>query len=498
MKFCGYCGKQISDDMRFCMHCGKEVPILAENASARSPEGSASQTELTSQASPTAPENNEQVVPPNIPEALDYIALREEGKLGEGLNEQAELKEADTIASNIETQKNDFPYVGKTCPFCQYTIKPVDDILVCPECNTPHHTECVQSNGGKCTTFGCKGEPKSIIVQEPVENINKETVLHTNDPVPGIVIKSESIVKNDNTTPNLKARRNKIIAVVAIVVAAIAISIYFNGNITWTSKDGNYSGQVKWGVRHGKGTLVTPDGTQYIGNWVNGDITEGKLIRPRGAEYEGTFYDGKKVRGTITMPDGTKYTGNFRNDELDGNVVIAYKSGEIIEGEYSHGRENGESRRFPPRNSDDDGFMFVSKWVQGKQVGSEQKKAAIILKDIRVRNEYSGGAYINDWNTRFPKSSIRYIRVTAQVESLSPYSQVGKIMVKYILPNGGIMKLANGSSPAGGTAMVSTSGAGGITFATGQPEYSPFNYGRNYIELYWKGILIGETYFDVY
>lgn len=45
--------------------------------------------------------------------------------------------------------------INKTCPYCQTNIKQGADLIVCPECGTPHHKECWSENRG-CTTFGCK------------------------------------------------------------------------------------------------------------------------------------------------------------------------------------------------------------------------------------------------------------------------------------------------------------------------------------------------------
>lgn len=47
-------------------------------------------------------------------------------------------------------------YVGKTCPYCQYTIKSDAVIAVCSDCGIPHHKECWLENNG-CTTFACRG-----------------------------------------------------------------------------------------------------------------------------------------------------------------------------------------------------------------------------------------------------------------------------------------------------------------------------------------------------
>ncbi|WP_455529955.1 RING finger protein [Ruminococcus sp.] len=33
-------------------------------------------------------------------------------------------------------------YIGEKCPVCQKEFTAEDDIVVCPECGTPHHREC--------------------------------------------------------------------------------------------------------------------------------------------------------------------------------------------------------------------------------------------------------------------------------------------------------------------------------------------------------------------
>lgn len=50
-------------------------------------------------------------------------------------------------------------YTGKICPFCKTEFKPGDEIVVCSECDMPHHKDCWIENQG-CTTFGCLGTIK--------------------------------------------------------------------------------------------------------------------------------------------------------------------------------------------------------------------------------------------------------------------------------------------------------------------------------------------------
>lgn len=47
-------------------------------------------------------------------------------------------------------------YTGKICPYCKTEFRPGDDIIVCSECDMPHHKDCWVENQG-CTTFGCSG-----------------------------------------------------------------------------------------------------------------------------------------------------------------------------------------------------------------------------------------------------------------------------------------------------------------------------------------------------
>lgn len=54
--------------------------------------------------------------------------------------------------------------VGKTCPFCQFIIKPTEKTVVCNQCGMAHHEECWNENENKCTTFGCCGVQKNLFI----------------------------------------------------------------------------------------------------------------------------------------------------------------------------------------------------------------------------------------------------------------------------------------------------------------------------------------------
>ena len=52
-------------------------------------------------------------------------------------------------------------YVGKICPYCKCTIREDDDVVICSECEMPHHRDCWVENQG-CTTFGCTGTIQGV------------------------------------------------------------------------------------------------------------------------------------------------------------------------------------------------------------------------------------------------------------------------------------------------------------------------------------------------
>lgn len=52
-------------------------------------------------------------------------------------------------------------YIGKTCPYCKSEFKEGDNIVVCSDCDMPHHAECWVENQG-CTTFGCQGTIQGV------------------------------------------------------------------------------------------------------------------------------------------------------------------------------------------------------------------------------------------------------------------------------------------------------------------------------------------------
>ena len=70
-------------------------------------------------------------------------------------------------------------YVGKICPFCKCEFEENDEIVVCSDCEMPHHKDCWIENQG-CTTFGCSGTIQGIdgaeVTMPAAENAEERTI----------------------------------------------------------------------------------------------------------------------------------------------------------------------------------------------------------------------------------------------------------------------------------------------------------------------------------
>ena len=49
------------------------------------------------------------------------------------------------------------PFLGEECALCKQPFSPMEEVIVCPEDGSRHHTQCWRTNGNKCTAYGCQG-----------------------------------------------------------------------------------------------------------------------------------------------------------------------------------------------------------------------------------------------------------------------------------------------------------------------------------------------------
>jgi hypothetical protein len=122
-----------------------------------------------------------------------------------------------------------------------------------------------------------------------------------------------------------------------------AVGIWVDGEIsegTIRLPDGTqYIGQWQYRERDGEGILIQPDGTRYVGEFDSGRRHGwGITVYPDGRKYAGQFDKGQRTGwGTLTYPDGRRYVGEFRNGARTGQGTMLYPDGRTVSGRFVDG-----------------------------------------------------------------------------------------------------------------------------------------------------------------
>lgn len=157
-----------------------------------------------------------------------------------------------------------------------------------------------------------------------------------------------------------------------------------------TLADGTvYDGEWVGGVRHGRGTMIKPDGSIYEGQFEFGSVHGfasytlsqgakyegqwragkqdgiGKEVSTEGAIYEGQFKDGKKQgKAAIYFPDGAQYIGEVLDSKLSGHGKYMFSNGHVYEGQFESDVMNGDAVYTWP-----DGIQYVGQYRENKKDG---------------------------------------------------------------------------------------------------------------------------------
>lgn len=112
--------------------------------------------------------------------------------------------------------------------------------------------------------------------------------------------------------------RTPVYILIAILIVAFVYQICSWTVLTTTKTinipgQGIYTGQVKNGYFHGKGSWQSDVGVTYTG------------------EFKKGLYDGS---GIMTFANGASYTGGFKEGYLHGHGVMTFPDGSIHEGEW--------------------------------------------------------------------------------------------------------------------------------------------------------------------
>jgi len=168
----------------------------------------------------------------------------------------------------------------------------------------------------------------------------------------------------------------------------------------------SYVGDLKDGLKHGKGIYKYVSGDVYEGDfkddlshgkgiykWASGNVYEGDYKDDKkngkgiykwedGNVYEGDYkYDKKNGKGIYKWADGDVYEGDFKDDLKHGKGIYKYVSGDVYEGDFKDNLSHGKGI-----------YKYVSGNVYEGDYKDDKKNGKGILKDAKGTVLYQG-----DW-----------------------------------------------------------------------------------------------------
>ncbi|GHU64755.1 hypothetical protein AGMMS49983_11180 [Clostridia bacterium] len=88
-------------------------------------------------------------------EGADFVVTVLSSALGWQIQSPMQINESKDRAENTQKIRKRNSVIEKICPYCMTEIKVDEEVVLCSQCDMPHHRECWTENGG-CTTFGCQ------------------------------------------------------------------------------------------------------------------------------------------------------------------------------------------------------------------------------------------------------------------------------------------------------------------------------------------------------
>lgn len=155
---CGHCSKEIIiGDAKFCPYCSSDLSVCP-NCGKRNPDEALFCMYCTA---PLRASDKDVFAAQDVSAKNPVPNSKANGTGGKIL----------PVPKDRRMKSAPNPYMGKTCPYCQAPFKDGTDVVLCRDCNMPHHRGCWEENGNKCTTFGCAG----AVARTPEQSTDTES-----------------------------------------------------------------------------------------------------------------------------------------------------------------------------------------------------------------------------------------------------------------------------------------------------------------------------------
>ena len=128
-----------------------------------------------------------------------------------------------------------------------------------------------------------------------------------------------------------------------------------------------YEGGLKNDHKHGTGIMRFADGRVFEGEYIRGQMIEGKMTYQDGSVYGGSWVDGMRHgRGKCIFVDGSEYEGEFREGNFHGHGKMSWNDGGWYVGNWSNGEMDGQGKEVRPDGS----LRHDGEWSGGQPIRS--------------------------------------------------------------------------------------------------------------------------------
>jgi len=128
-----------------------------------------------------------------------------------------------------------------------------------------------------------------------------------------------------------------------------------------------YEGGLKNDHKHGTGIMKFADGRIFEGEYIRGQMIQGKMTYQDGSVYGGSWVDGMRHgRGRCVFIDGSEYEGEFREGNFHGHGKMTWNDGGWYVGDWCDGEMHGRGKEVRP----DGAIRHDGEWARGQPIRS--------------------------------------------------------------------------------------------------------------------------------